>query len=150
MGLHLAQKQLELGRSASVDQTLEKVLAEFQSIEDDLNARQSEQLEPQTRRALLVEDDANESELLAGFLRLSGFAVDTAVDGCDALGYLAAHKQPDVVLLDMQIGQIEASIRFFIRMHFSTEYGPATFGLTHHEIVERQSINAVRGDPPLV
>ena len=57
----------------------------------------------QARRALLVEDDANESELLAGFLRLSGFSVDTAADGCDALDYLAQHDQPDVVLLDMQM-----------------------------------------------
>ena len=55
------------------------------------------------RKALLVEDDANESELLAGFLRLSGFRVDRASDGCDALEYLAEQGQPDVVLLDMQM-----------------------------------------------
>jgi carbon storage regulator CsrA len=53
------------------------------------------------RRALLVEDDRNERELLAGFLRGSGLTVDTAGDGADALSYLRASALPDVVLLDM-------------------------------------------------
>jgi carbon storage regulator CsrA len=53
--------------------------------------------------ALVVEDDANESALLAAVLRLSGFRVDTASDGCHALDYLATHKRPDVVLLDMRM-----------------------------------------------
>jgi carbon storage regulator CsrA len=52
-------------------------------------------------RALLVEDNPNERELLATFLRLAGLSVDTAGDGADALGYLASHPRPDVVLLDM-------------------------------------------------
>lgn len=52
-------------------------------------------------RALLVEDDENERELLGGFLRLSGFDVTLACDGLDALDYLSLHAPPDVVLLDM-------------------------------------------------
>ena len=52
-------------------------------------------------RALLVEDNANERQLMAGLLRLQGFAVDTAGDGQDALDYLRARGRPDVVLLDM-------------------------------------------------
>jgi CheY-like chemotaxis protein len=51
--------------------------------------------------ALLVEDNANERELLALFLRQAGVAVDTAGDGADALDYLHTHPRPDVVLLDM-------------------------------------------------
>lgn len=53
--------------------------------------------------ALVVEDDENESALLAGVLRLNGFRVETASDGCHALDYLATHKRPDVVLLDMRM-----------------------------------------------
>jgi CheY-like chemotaxis protein len=52
-------------------------------------------------RALLVEDNANESNLLAGYLRMTGFEVETAGDGADALDYLHSHDRPDVVLLDM-------------------------------------------------
>lgn len=55
----------------------------------------------QAPRALLVEDDENERELLGGFLRLSGFDVTLACDGRDALDYLALHAPPQVVLLDM-------------------------------------------------
>jgi CheY-like chemotaxis protein len=61
------------------------------------------------RRALLVEDDQNERELLAGFLRLSGFAVDTAGDGCDALDQLRVGERPDVVLLDMGLPRCDGA-----------------------------------------
>lgn len=64
------------------------------------SAAQSSAAQP---TALVVEDDANESALLAAVLRLSGFRVDTASDGCHALDYLATHKRPDVVLLDMRM-----------------------------------------------
>lgn len=55
------------------------------------------------RRALLVEDDRNERELLAGYLRLSGFDVEGAEDGVDALEHLTRQTPPDLVLLDMQM-----------------------------------------------
>jgi CheY-like chemotaxis protein len=50
---------------------------------------------------LLVEDDGNQRELLAGFLRMAGLQVDTAGDGSDALDYLRSRPRPDVVLMDM-------------------------------------------------
>jgi carbon storage regulator CsrA len=59
------------------------------------------------RRALLVEDDRNQCELLAGFLRQSGLHVDTAGDGADALDYLGSHRRPDVVLLDMGLPRVD-------------------------------------------
>lgn len=102
LGLSLIQQYLEKGRMAAADLELEKVLAVFQSLEEDLSPAERVEESP-GHRALLVEDDANESELLAGFLRLSGFAVDRAFDGSDALEYLAEKGQPDVVLLDMQM-----------------------------------------------
>ncbi len=102
LGLSLIQQYLEKGRMAAADLELEKVLAVFQSLEEDLSPAERVEEAP-GHRALLVEDDANESELLAGFLRLSGFAVDRAFDGSDALEYLAEKGQPDVVLLDMQM-----------------------------------------------
>ncbi len=55
------------------------------------------------RKALLVEDNANERELLATCLRMAGLSVDTAGDGADALGYLHSHDRPDVILLDMSM-----------------------------------------------
>lgn len=103
LGLHLLQKQYEMGRAADAERTLETILDEFRTLDEDLSAKAVAAPAVDARRALLVEDDANESELLAGFLRISGFEVDVANDGCDALSYLAARKRPDVVLLDMQM-----------------------------------------------
>jgi CheY-like chemotaxis protein len=57
----------------------------------------------------LVEDEENERELLAGYLRLAGFAVDTAGDGCDALDHLHAGERPDVVLLDMSLPRCDGA-----------------------------------------
>ncbi len=54
-------------------------------------------------RRLLVEDDHNECELLAGFFRLAGYEVATAGDGSDAIDYLQQHERPDVMLLDMML-----------------------------------------------
>ena len=58
-------------------------------------------------KALLVEDDHNQRELLAGFLRLAGVEVDTAGDGADALDYLHSHCRPDFVLLDMGLPRVD-------------------------------------------
>ncbi len=100
VGIQLAQKQLEVGHLDDADRTMARVLTEFHNLEEELS--QSRAPHSARRHALLVEDDANESELLAGYLRLSGFDVDTAADGCDALDYLG-RRHPDVVLLDMQM-----------------------------------------------
>ena len=103
LGLQLAQKQLEFEQVAQADETMARVLSEFESLEEELGRQRPMRQPAKTRHALLVEDDKNESELLAGFLRLSGFEVDTAADGCDALDYLDRQQKPDVVLLDMQM-----------------------------------------------
>ncbi|MFG0289112.1 MAG: response regulator [Rhodopirellula sp. JB044] len=55
------------------------------------------------RTALVVEDNAQERELLAEYLRVNGYQVSCAEDGEQALQYLAEHHVPDVVLLDMNM-----------------------------------------------
>jgi CheY-like chemotaxis protein/glycopeptide antibiotics resistance protein len=62
------------------------------------------------RRALLVEDNENERNLLASFLRNRGVEVVTAGDGADALAYLSHHhEQPDVMLLDMGLPRCDGA-----------------------------------------
>jgi DNA-binding response OmpR family regulator len=67
------------------------------------------------RRALVVDDDANESHLLAGILRMSGYVVEIAQDGLEALESLKRNRT-DFVLLDMNMPRCDgpttlASIR---------------------------------------
>ena len=58
-------------------------------------------------KALLVEDVANERTMLAGFLRLHGFTVDSVGDGVAAIEYLEDHQKPDVILMDMHMPRMD-------------------------------------------
>jgi carbon storage regulator CsrA len=104
LALALYRRYMDSGRDAEAAATFQKVIEEFEALEREAVSSRSLPGTPaaaRLHRALVVEDDANECELLAGFLRLSGFEVATAGDGSGALDYLASHQQPDVVLLDM-------------------------------------------------
>jgi carbon storage regulator CsrA len=104
VGLALLRRQVELGRTDEAHATLDKLAQEVQALREGVEAASAPAPAPRpsaVRRALLVEDDRNECELLAGYLRLAGLEVTTAGDGADALDYLRAGQRPDVVLLDM-------------------------------------------------
>jgi carbon storage regulator CsrA len=105
VGLGLLRRQLQAGLTQAAVDTLDKIDYEFLTLRQQLETSSPKALPrpptPPRRRALLVEDDRNECELLAGFLRLAGMDVATAGDGAGALDYLQTHGAPDVVLLDM-------------------------------------------------
>ncbi len=98
LAVHLAQKQIDAGRTADAEATLKIAIASLEDIEESrrYTTRASRRL-----RALIVEDDANERALLAGLLSMNGCECNQASDGEDALTYLEAGGQADVVLLDM-------------------------------------------------
>lgn len=102
----LLRRQMDHGLYADADETARMLLDELGELNRELVAppkepRQENPARAQRRRALLVEDNPNERQLLAGFLKMAGFEVETAGDGEDALEYLKSHELPDVVLLDM-------------------------------------------------
>jgi len=110
LGLALMRGQLEQGHSQDALATLKRMEAELSAVRDRYEAlerRPAPTAHPASRSprhtALLVEDNQNERELLAGFLRMSGYDVVTAGDGADALDYLASQARPDVMLLDMMM-----------------------------------------------
>jgi carbon storage regulator CsrA len=113
VALGLAEKQLNAGLSDEALATLHRAIREFDTIDGELHPADGAATAPAPKslqpRALLVEDDVNESELLAGFLRLSGFVVDTAGDGLQAMVQLARHDRPDVVLLDMHMPRMNGA-----------------------------------------
>jgi carbon storage regulator CsrA len=120
LALHLMQRQLDAGQTEAAETTLQKALRELDALNETIGnatgAPETAAAERPACRALLVEDDANESELLAGYLRMSGFEVDRAMDGLQAMVYLSRHRSPDVVLLDMKMPRLDgpktvASIR---------------------------------------
>jgi carbon storage regulator CsrA len=109
LALQRMQRQLDRGMNAEAGATLETARKELAALERESDASDPA-AEGQTRvarQALLVEDDRNESSLLAGLLRMRGFEVEEAADGQVALDYLDSHAQPDVVLLDMGLPRLD-------------------------------------------
>jgi carbon storage regulator CsrA len=115
LGLHLLHRKIEIGDLSDAESTIFKIFNELKAIETQLDgpAEQPRKSEPRIatngephHRALVVEDDDNERELLAGCLRVSGFEVDTASDGLQAMVRLTEHA-PDVVLLDIRMPRFD-------------------------------------------
>ncbi|MBX3442532.1 MAG: response regulator [Planctomyces sp.] len=111
LALHLMQRQMEAGLLDDAEQTLHATISDLSALDvlaGSLQPAGAADACPRChRRALLVEDDANERELLAGLLRLSGYEVDVVEDGLAAIQYLAGHARPDCVLLDMQMPRMD-------------------------------------------
>lgn len=101
IGLSLMRQQLQAGLTGPLERTLDCVEAEVRTLSGHLDAALPPAAPRPLRRALLVEDDQNERELLAGCLRLAGVDVTTAGDGADALDHLRRQELPDLILLDM-------------------------------------------------
>jgi carbon storage regulator CsrA len=103
LALHLAQKQLQSGNLEMADKMLQRGLAEFAELDKQAAPPAKARRADSRGHTLIVEDNANEGELLASYLRMNGFRVDTARDGHDALRMLEAELRPDAVLLDMRM-----------------------------------------------
>lgn len=114
LGLHVLHRKLELGEVDDAEATIFKIFNELRAIECEVVAEEAaskplEDVIGRGRRALIVEDNDNERELLASYLRMSGFDVDTAIDGLQAMVKLSTQPCPDVVLLDMKMPRFDGS-----------------------------------------
>ena len=114
IGLSVLQMMLEAGKADDAEPTIFKIFNELKSLEEELaGSTGSTRLATVSAnpvkgcRALIVEDDPNENELLAAYLRLKGFDVSTAMDGLQAMVQLSKHDRPDVILLDMKMPQFD-------------------------------------------
>jgi len=110
LGLQVLQRRLESGEADAAEATIAKIFNELSEIDAVLDSskqagpsKQGESSGPplRQRRALIVEDNPNESELLAAYLQMNGYDVEVVADGFEALSYLDSHEHPDFVLLDM-------------------------------------------------
>jgi carbon storage regulator CsrA len=99
LAIHLARKQWQVGRPDEAESSLETAL---QTLEE-LERTRHKPVSPPARRckALIVEDDANQRELLASLLGMGDCECATAADGEAALAHLEAGGRPDVIFMDM-------------------------------------------------
>lgn len=111
LSLSLMEKQLDRGMHDEALASLHSAIHEIDQLDGSAKTKASDdsvgELANSIPRALLVEDDSNECELLAGYLRMSGYEVETAQDGLQAMVQLARRDRPDVVLLDMHMPRMD-------------------------------------------
>ncbi|MAT70451.1 MAG: histidine kinase [Planctomycetaceae bacterium] len=141
LALRLMEKQIAAGMQDDAMGTLHKALRSLDAIDAELggDTLPPKKKTPEQCRALVVEDNANESELLAGYLRMSGFAVDVAADGVQAMVQLSRHDRPDAVLLDMNMPRMNGgeTVRLIrrdpgfegVRLFAVTGSSPGEFGV---------------------
>jgi carbon storage regulator CsrA len=102
--LQLLQQQISRGTAVQPATQLANVVGQLSDLETSFPDCAVLDKSP---RVLIVEDQANERELLADCLKLSGIPVATAVNGQDAFNYLHENEMPDLVLLDMRMPEID-------------------------------------------
>jgi carbon storage regulator CsrA len=105
LGLQVLQMHLEQGSTDDSEALIFQLfnqLHEIDALLDDSQRRDGKGASvTQPHRALIVEDNRNEAQLLAECLRMNGYQVQILEDGRRAIDYLRSHDLPDVVLLDM-------------------------------------------------
>jgi two-component system, OmpR family, response regulator len=136
VGLALLRRQFHASvNRIGLETTLDKVEQEIQALKEQLEERVEPTVaQPSTspRRALVVEDDVNECELMAGFLRMAGLDVATAGDGASALEYLQTNQRPDVVLLDMVLPRLDGQSTVRVLRGNPAYASLKIFGVTAH------------------
>lgn len=109
LGMALLRCQVQANQPLAADATIGRIEHELSQIHSTVDRFTQRALQgdkdkkPSRRRvgkALVVEDDRNERELLAGFLRMAGWEVATAENGEFALQQVQT-ELPDVILIDM-------------------------------------------------
>lgn len=105
IALHLFKQEWDAGYRDDAEATFDKLVAHLERVcsNQALSREGPPVREPAESTALVVEDEANEREMLAGFLRLHGYHVATAGDGLEAIDYLESNAQPSVILIDMRM-----------------------------------------------
>lgn len=95
MSLQMLLDDIDSGELTDVDEIFDRVcqrLGELKATPNDSDAC-----------VLVVEDEENERELLAGILRMNGYHVATATNGAEAMDFLQNNDTPTFVLVDMNM-----------------------------------------------
>jgi carbon storage regulator CsrA len=109
LALAVFDRQRALGMENEAEQTFQRLLTLLAELDAQLSRADDTELAEKAPEAngrlrlLVVDDEDNERELLAGLLRLYGYDVAVAADGREALDLLETCGPPDVVLLDVNM-----------------------------------------------
>jgi CheY-like chemotaxis protein/sRNA-binding carbon storage regulator CsrA len=102
--LQLLEYQLQISTPPDTESRLAEVISGLTELEQSTADRTVPSAAP---KVLVIEDQANERELLASCLRLGGVHVAMASNGREAIDFLRDHELPDLVLLDMLMPEMD-------------------------------------------
>ena len=107
MALHMLNDQIDAGEFTDAGKAYDELIKLLTESSNRNRGQRDEAPRDEAPRSeatvLLVEDQDNEREMLAGILRMHGYSVATAHDGLSALEYLENNEPPEFVLVDMQM-----------------------------------------------
>lgn len=95
MALQMLLDDIDSGELQDIDAVFDSICGRLSALRSTPNDKDA--------FVLVVEDQENERELLAGILRMNGYLVATASDGVEALEYLEKHGAPAFILVDMEM-----------------------------------------------
>jgi carbon storage regulator CsrA len=103
LSLHIVERQWLAGQTNQASATLGQLKDMLTQLDPHRLAAHVPVVPPPAKkcRTLVVEDDTNERELLAGLLAMNGCECRTAADGQEALDFLSSNQRPDFVLMDV-------------------------------------------------
>lgn len=102
---HFYKEQMAAGFYEQAEEAFKKQVELLENILDQNGVTSNEYEEPEKKlnTVLLVEDQANEREMLASILEMHGYEVATSKDGIDAIEHLENNPLPAVILFDMRM-----------------------------------------------
>lgn len=107
LGVHLLGEQFAQQRFEEAQKTMDQLLGLAENISSHRSVESPVKKPANTRtRVLVVEDEPNEREMLAGLLEMNGYAVTTAAGGIDAIDQLKKQPPPAFILLDLNLPDI--------------------------------------------
>jgi carbon storage regulator CsrA len=119
LGLQVLQASLETGQAADTEGLIFQIFQTLNEVNDSLDApagadassgnaaTASAADDRDSLRALIVDDSQNEATLLAQYLQLKGYTPHVVHNGCEAIRWLESHAQPDIVLMDMNMPEMD-------------------------------------------
>ena len=103
IALHVLREDIEAGEVTDVEAAFDKLVQLLTTSRESSPAADDQVNDSQSTSVLLVEDQENEREMLAGILRMHGYQVITANDGVEAIDFLNQNDPPAFVLVDMRM-----------------------------------------------
>lgn len=107
IGLHLYRELLQAGQTQEAEEAFSAMQSCLQRLDENQVFQRTPKATSGSGNVLLVEDIANEREMLADFLRLHGYGVDTFANGIEVLNYLKVNGPPKVILVDMKMPECD-------------------------------------------